>query len=191
MILNVDNMVFGYKRVSKKDQNLHLQDDALSNYKCDKVYFEKESGVKYRKEWDALHSQLRKGDTVVVWKIDRLGRTAWELIKLMTEFKEKDIRFISISEGIDTDTPMGKIWFSLNAILAENERTVQIERTIAGLKAAKERGRVGGRPKGLTPDAELKMKAVKNLYASNVSIAQIRQTLNIKSNSTVYKYINY
>lgn len=184
-------MIFGYKRVSKKDQNLHLQDDALTTFKCDKVYFEKESGVKFRKEWDTLYSQLRSGDTVVVWKIDRLGRTAWELIKLMTEFKDKDIRFISISEGIDTDTPMGKIWFSLNAILAENERTVQIERTVAGLKAAKERGRVGGRPKGLTPDAETKMKAVKTLYASNVSIAQIRKTLNIKSNSTIYKYINY
>ncbi|SDM84214.1 recombinase family protein [Pedobacter antarcticus] len=184
-------MVFGYKRVSKKDQNLHLQDDALNKYQCDKVYFEKESGVKFRKEWDTLYSQLRSGDTVIVWKIDRLGRTAWELIKLMTEFKERDIRFISTSEGIDTSTPMGKIWFSLNAILSENERSVQIERTMAGLQAAKERGRVGGRPKGLTPDAELKMKAVKKLYAANVSIAEIRKTLDIKSNSTVYKYINY
>lgn len=184
-------MIFGYKRVSKKDQNLHLQDDALNTYKCDKLFFEKESGVKFRKEWEVLYSQLRAGDTVVVWKIDRLGRTAWELIKLMTEFKERDIRFISISEGIDTATPMGKIWFSLNAILAENERTVQIERTVAGLRAAKERGRVGGRPKGLSADAESKMKAVKKLYAAKVSIAEIRKTLNIKSNSTVYKYINY
>jgi len=184
-------MIFGYKRVSKKDQSLNLQDDALHNYKCDKVFFEKESGIKVRKEWESLYSQLRDGDTVVVWKIDRLGRNAWQLIKLMTEFKERNIRFISISEGIDTNSPMGKIWFSLNAILAENERNVQIERTVAGLKAAKERGRVGGRPKGLTPDAELKMKAVKKLYASNVSISQIRKTLNIKSNSTIYKYIKY
>lgn len=180
-------MIFGYKRVSKKDQNLNLQGDALNSYKCDKVFFEKESGVKVRKEWENLYSQLRDGDTVVVWKIDLLGRNAWQVIKLMTEFKERDIRFVSISDGIDTDTPMGKIWFSLNAILAENERSVQIERTNAGLKAAKERGRVGGRPKGLTPEATLKMKAVKNLYASKVSIAHIRQTLNIKSNSTVYK----
>ena len=184
-------MIFGYKRVSKKDQDLNLQDDALNSYKCDKVFFEKESGVKVRKEWENLYSQLRDGDTVVVWKIDLLGRNAWQVIKLMTEFKERDIRFVSISDGIDTDTPMGKIWFSLNAILAENERSVQIERTNAGLKAAKERGRVGGRPKGLTPEATLKMKAVKNLYASKVSIAQIRKTLNIKSNSTVYKYLKY
>ena len=174
-------MIFGYKRFSKKDQNLDLQDDALHNYKCDKVFFEKESGVKVRIEWESLYTQLRDGDSVVVWRIDRLGRNAWQLIKLMTEFKERNIRFVSISEGIDTDTPMGKIWFSLNAILVENERSIQIERTNAGLKAAKERGRVGGRPKGLTPDAVLKMKAVKNLYASKVSIAQIRKTLNIKS----------
>jgi DNA invertase Pin-like site-specific DNA recombinase len=173
-------MIFGYKRVSKKDQNLNLQDDALNSYKCDKVFFEKESGVKVRKEWENLYSQLRDGDIVIVWKIDRLGRNAWQLIKLMNEFKERGIRFVSISEGIDTDTPMGKIWFSLNAILAENERSVQIERR-----------RVGGRPKGLTPEATLKMKAVKNLYASKVSIAQIRKTLNIKSNSTVYKYLKY
>ena len=174
-------MIFGYKRFSKKDQSLDLQDDALHNYKCDKVFFEKESGVKVRIEWESLYTQLRDGDSVVVWRIDRLGRNAWQLIKLMTEFKERNIRFVSISEGIDTDTPMGKIWFSLNAILVENERSIQIERTNAGLKAAKERGRVGGRPKGLTPDAVLKMKAVKNLYASKVSIAQIRKTLNIKS----------
>lgn len=153
----------------------------MHNYKCDKVFFEKESGVKVRIEWESLYTQLRDGDSVVVWRIDRLGRNAWQLIKLMTEFKERNIRFVSISEGIDTDTPMGKIWFSLNAILVENERSIQIERTNAGLKAAKERGRVGGRPKGLTPDAVLKMKAVKNLYASKVSIAQIRKTLNIKS----------
>ena len=184
-------MIFGYKRVSKKDQYLDLQDDALHNYKCDRVFFENESDVKVRREWESLYSQLRDGDIVVVWKIDRLGRNAWQLIKLMTEFKERNIRFVSISEGIDTDTPMGKIWFSLNAILAENERSVQIERTNAGLKAAKERGRVGGRPKGLTPAAILKMKAVKNLYASKVSIAQIRKTLNIKSNSTIYKYLKY
>jgi DNA invertase Pin-like site-specific DNA recombinase len=184
-------MIFGYKRVLKIDQYLDLQDDVLHNYKCDKVFFEKESGVKVKKEWERLYSQLRDGDTVVVWKIDRLGRNAWQFIKLMTDFKERNFRFVSISEGIDTDTPMGKIWFSLNAILAENERSVRIERTKAWLKAAKERGRVGGRPQGLTPDAILKMEAVNNLYASKVSIAQIRKTLNIKSNSTVYKYLKY
>lgn len=184
-------MIFGYIRVSKTNQNLSLQEDALKSRNCDKVFCEKESGVKYRKEWETLYAQLRSGDTVIVWKIDRLGRKSWELIKLMTELNERDIRFVSVTEGIDTATPMGKIWFQLNAILAENERTVQIERTNAGLKAARERGRVGGRKKGLSPEAERKMKAVKKMYASQVSISEIRKTLGIASNSTVYKYINY
>lgn len=184
-------MIFGYIRVSKVNQNLNLQEDALRKHNCDKIFFEKESGVKLRKEWEALYSQLREGDTIIVWKIDRLGRTAWELIKLMTELNERGVRFVSATEGIDTATAMGKIWFNLNAILAENERTVQIERTVAGLKAARERGRVGGRPKGLTPENEIKMKAVKKMYAANLSISEIRKALKISSNATIYKYIHY
>lgn len=184
-------MIFGYIRVSKATQNLNLQEDALSNFGCDKIFFEKESGVKFRKEWENLYSQLRNGDTVVVWKIDRLGRTSWELIKLMTELGERNIRFISTTEGVDTETPMGKLWFQLNAILAENERTVLKERTLAGLKAAAERGRKGGRPKGLSKEAIYKAKAVKELYRSKMSISEIRKTLQIGSNSTVYNYLNF
>ena len=131
------------------------------------------------------------GDTVIVWRIDRLGRTAWELIKLMAELSERKIRFVSVTEGIDTSTAMGKLWFSMNAIMAENERTVQMERSGAGLVAARARGRVGGRPKGLTEESERKMKAVKKLYGSGISISEIRKTLDIASSATVYKYINY
>lgn len=184
-------MTFGYIRVSKTTQSLSLQEDALSNFKCDKVFFEKESGVKFRKEWEKLHLQLRDGDTVVVWKIDRLGRTSWELIKLMADLSEKNIRFVSITEGIDTATQMGKLWFQLNAVLAENERTVLKERTLAGLKAAAERGKKGGRPRGLSPEAICKAKAVKELYKSKMSISTIRKTLKIGSNSTVYSYLNF
>ena len=184
-------MIFGYIRVSTADQNFNLQEDALKKQFCDKIFTEKQSGVKFRKEWKALSEQLRPGDTVIVWKIDRLGRTAWELIKLMTDFNEKGIRFVSVTEGIDTNTAMGKIWFNLNAILAENERNIIRERTMAGLEAARGRGRVGGRPKGLSPAAEQKMKLVKAMRAANHSISEIRETLNIKSNSTIYKYINH
>lgn len=184
-------MVFGYIRVSKTTQNLALQENALKLHDCNRVFYDKESGVKHLKEWEQLFGQLRNGDTVVVWKIDRLGRTAWEMIKLMEELSERDIRFISITEGIDTATPMGKIWFQLNSILAQNERAILIERTKAGLQASKEKGIKGGRPKGLTPDNERKMKAVKKLRLAKVSIADIKKTLNISSNATVYKYINY
>lgn len=160
---------------------------------CDKLFFEKESGVKYRKEWNKLYEQLREGDTVIVWRIDRLGRTAWELIRLMAELSERKIRFVSVTEGIDTLTAMGKLWFSMcmNAIMAENERTIQMERSGAGLVATRARGRIGGRPKGLSAESERKMKVVKKLYASQVSISEIRKTLDIASNATVYKYIHY
>lgn len=151
----------------------------------------KKAGVKYRKEWNELYEQLRDGDTVIVWRIDRLGRMAWELIKLMVELSERKIRFVSVMEGIDTSTAMGKLWFSMNAIMAENERTIQTERSGAGLVAARARGRIGGRPKGLSSESERKMKAVKKLYASQVSISEIRKTLDIASNATVYKYIHY
>lgn len=109
----------------------------------------------------------------------------------MAELSERKIRFVSVTEGIDTLTAMGKLWFSMNAIMAENERTIQMERSGAGLIAARSRGRIGGRPKGLTEDNERKMKAVKKLYASQLSISEIRKTLDIASNATVYKYINY
>nr|WP_255456571.1 recombinase family protein [Pedobacter sp.]QJS06226.1 resolvase [Pedobacter sp.] len=184
-------MVFGYTRVSKQTQNTQLQEDAIKGYNCDQIYYEKESAVKFRPEWESLYSKLRNGDTVVIWKIDRLGRTAWEMIKLMEELNENNIRFISITEGIDTATPMGKIWFQLNSILAQNERAVLIERTKAGLKAAKAQGKVGGRPKGLSEDGLRKMKLVQKLYKAKVSISEIRKTLEIGSNSTVYKYINH
>ncbi len=184
-------MTFGCIRVSKTIQNFDLQEDAMKKQHCDKLFFEKESGVKYRKEWNELYEQLREGDTVIVWRIDRLGRTAWELIRLMAELSERKIRFVSVTEGIDTSTAMGKLWFSMNAIMAENERTVQMERSGAGLIAARARGRIGGRPKGLSAESERKMKAVKKLYASQVSISEIRKTLDITSNATVYKYIHY
>lgn len=184
-------MIFGYIRVSKTTQNLNLQEDALRNFNCDKIFFEKESGVKFRKEWENLYTQLRSGDTIVIWKIDRLGRTSWELIKLMAELSDRNIRFISTTEGVDTATPMGKLWFQLNAILAENERTVLKERTLAGLKAAAERGNKGGRPRGLSQEAIFKAKAVKELYKSKMSISDIRKTLKIGSNSTVYSYLNF
>jgi DNA invertase Pin-like site-specific DNA recombinase len=188
---NLYRMTFGYIRVSKTIQNYDLQADAMKDQHCDKLFFEKESGVKYREQWNTLYEQLRDGDTVIVWRIDRLGRTAWEMIKLMAELSERSIRFISIKEGIDTSTPMGKIWFSMNAIMAENERIVLIDRSGSGLIAARVRGRIGGRPKGLSAESERKMKAVKKLYASQVSISEIRKTLDIASNATVYKYIHY
>jgi len=92
-----------------------LQEDAMKKQHCDKLFFEKDSGVKYREEWNTLYEQLRDGDTVIVRRIYRLGRTAWELIKLMAELSERKIGFVSVTEGIDTSTAMGKLSFYRNA----------------------------------------------------------------------------
>lgn len=184
-------MVFGYIRVSKTVQNTDLQKDALRKYNCDKVFSEKLSGArKDRPEYEKMTALLREGDTVVVWRIDRLGRTTLELIKLMVELRERGIHFVSDTEGINTKTPMGKIWFMLNAVMAENEREVNIERTRAGLASARARGRMGGRPEGLSEKAKKKAAIATSLYKEGkMSTMEIINSLNIKSKATLYSYL--
>lgn len=186
-------MIFGYIRVSKSDQNYDLQKDSLLKYGCDAIFEEKVSAVKKRTEFEKLFSTLRKGDTIVVWRTDRLGRTAWEMIKLMVDLSDMGVNFVSTTEGIDTSTTMGKLWFQLNAVLAENERTVLIERTRAGLEAARLRNRIGGRKAGLSPSAIKTAKAAKELYMkedNKMSSQEIADVLNI-SKSTLYRYLKF
>ena len=125
----------------------------------------------------------------MVWRIDRLGRTTLELIKLMVEFREKGGDFRSLTEGIDTTTPMGRIWFMLSPVFAENEREIIRERSKAGVEAARARGKVGGRPKGLSKAAKEKALTAVILYKEGRSISQIRESLKIGSNSTIYRYL--
>lgn len=114
-------MVIGYIRVSKTEQNQDLQFDSLKKAGCEKIYHEKVSGASLqRPEYIRMISELRKGDVIVVWRIDRLGRTTYELIKLMVEWKEMGVDFRSISEGIDTSTKMGRLWYMLSSVFAEN-----------------------------------------------------------------------
>ena len=183
-------MIFGYIRVSKEEQKFDLQIDALQKAGCEQIFKENISGAsKHRPEFQKLLSHLRKEDVVVVWRIDRLGRTTLELIKLMVEFREQGIEFKSLTEGIDTTTPMGRIWFMLSAIFSENEREIIRERSKAGLEAARARGRVGGRPKGLSKEAKGKASAAAILYKQGKSIGEIRKALKIGSNSTIYRYL--
>lgn len=185
-------MIFGYIRVSKDEQNYDLQIDALKKTGCEEIFKEKISGAaKHRPEFEKLLSQLQKGDVVVVWRIDRLGRTTLELIKLMVEFREKGIEFKSLTEGIDTTTTMGRIWFMLSAVFSENEREIIRERSRAGIEAARARGRVGGRPKGLPKEGLKKASVVALLYQQGKSISHIRETLNIGSNTTIYRYLRH
>jgi DNA invertase Pin-like site-specific DNA recombinase len=146
-------MLIGYARVSKDEQNLDLQIDALDAAGVELKFTDKLSGAKADRKGlaDAL-SHLRKGDVLVVWKLDRLGRGTLQLMMLLNELHERGIDFKSLTEGIDTTTSFGRFYFTMAAALAQLERDRLIERTRAGLVAAKARGRTGGRKPKLSPD---------------------------------------
>jgi DNA invertase Pin-like site-specific DNA recombinase len=146
-------MLIGYARVSTEDQNLHLQHDALLSASCAKIFDEKVSGTAKRLPGrDELLEYARPGDVVVVWKLDRLGRSLRDLIEIVTALKERGVELRSLHESIDTTTPAGKLTFYVFAALAEFERDVARERTRAGLAAARARGTKLGRPRALTPE---------------------------------------
>lgn len=137
-------------------------------------------------------SELLEGDTFVVWRIDRLGRATHELIKLMVEWKEMEVDFRSISEGIDSSTKMGRLWYMLSSVFAENEREILMERILAGLEAARARGRVGGRPKGLTKKSKELASLAATLYLSRkYTTKQICDQLSIGSKATLYNYLRH
>jgi len=146
-------MNIGYARVSTEDQNLDMQIDALKEAKCDHIYEEKMSGkIKDRPILDKALNFMRKGDTLVVWKLDRLGRSLRHLIEVINQLMDSGMYFMSLQEKIDTTSTSGKLIFHIFAALAEFEREIISERTKAGLKAARARGRIGGRPKKLNEE---------------------------------------
>jgi len=179
-------MNIGYARVSTFDQTLILQQDALATANCERVFTDTISGAKSERLGltEALDF-LRPGDVLVVWRLDRLGRSLKMLIETLTTLSERGIGFRSLTEQIDTTTPGGKLIFHIFGSLAEFERDLIRERTQAGLAAARARGRLGGRPKKLgTPG---KMSMARSLYAdTHNSIADICKTLGI-SRATLYR----
>jgi DNA invertase Pin-like site-specific DNA recombinase len=181
-------MIFGYARVSTKEQNLNLQADALKKAGCERIFQEKVSGRSpKRPELLKLLEQIRPDDTLIVFSVDRLGRTTRELIILLNDFKEKGITFKSLSEGIlDTSSPMGEAIFQIIAILKAMEVNVLRERTIKGIEAARARGIKGGRPTGSYN--KKKASAVVALYNQKNTINFIEDNLNI-SRSTIYQYL--
>jgi DNA invertase Pin-like site-specific DNA recombinase len=184
-------MRIGYARVSTKDQNLDLQLDALQKAGCEMIFREKQSAVKDRPELDKLIDQLRKGDTVVVWKLDRLGRSLKHLIDLMETMRQKETEFISLNDNIDTTTIQGRLIFNLFASFAEFERELIRERTMAGLRAAREKGRVGGRKKGLNDAQKTVAFAAWHLNEKNDQpVSEIIKVLKI-SQATFYRYLQY
>jgi len=185
-------MKIGYARVSTREQNLDLQVDALKAAGCERVYQDVASGTKTaRPALDELLGQLRAGDVLVIWKLDRMGRSLKHLVELVGSLMERKIGLLSLNDPIDTTSAQGRLVFNLFASLAEFERELIRERTQAGLSAARARGRVGGRPKGLSPKAEATALAAETLYRERkLSVAAIAQKLHI-SKSTLYSYLRH
>ena len=186
-------MKIGYARVSTRDQNLDLQIDALLKAGCTARYIYKEQitgATRERPELKRLLEQIREGDIVIIWKLDRLGRSLTDLVQLVNEIQGKGAGLLSLHDNIDTTTPQGKLTFHIFAAIAEFERDIIRERTKAGLEAARARGRKGGRPKGLSKEAEVKAAAAASLYQQKKSVSEICRTLSI-SKKTFYKYLRF
>ena len=183
-------MKIGYARVSTRDQSLSMQVEALKEVGCVKIYEEIASGAKtVRPVLDEIMRNLREGDTIVIWKLDRLGRNLAHLIHLTTVLLEKKVGLISLNDPIDTTTSQGRLIFGIFASLAEFERELIRERTQAGLKSARARGRKGGRPKGMSQDALEKATIAEALYTNGtIPVKKIAEQLDI-SKTTLYLYL--
>ena len=181
-------MLIGYARVSTGEQTLDLQLDALQQTGCEKTYRETASGAAAERPVLAdVVGYLRPGDTLVVWRLDRLGRSLRHLIETIAALAERGIGFKSLTEQIDTTTSGGKLVFHVFGALAEFERDLVRERTHAGLAAARARGRLGGRPRAL--DTPAKVAMARALHADKRhSVADICRTLGI-SRATLYRYV--
>jgi DNA invertase Pin-like site-specific DNA recombinase len=180
-------MKIGYARISTADQNLNLQADALKAVGCEKIFQDIASGAKDERKGlaDAVEF-ARDGDILIVWKLDRLGRSLKHLIETVNRLHEKGVGFASVQENIDTTTPGGKLIFHVFGALAEFERELIRERTQAGLKAARARGRKGGRKEKLSPQQVEMARAMVN--DPNISIGAICETFKI-SKPTLYRYV--
>ena len=185
-------MKIGYARVSTPDQSFDLQIDALEKLSCEKIYKEVASGAKAKRHvLDELLRNLRSEDVLVIWKLDRLGRSLKHLVQLVGELMDKGVGLQSINDPVDTTTPHGRLTFYIFASLTEFERDLIRERTQAGLEAARARGRLGGRPKGLSQKAESTAAAAETLYREGkLSINEITGMLGI-SKSTLYSYLRH
>ncbi len=185
-------MKIGYARISTRDQSLQLQVDALKAAGCEKIYQEVASGAKTaRLVLDDLMKNLREGDTLIIWKLDRLGRNLVHLRQTVEELKNREVTFISLSEEINTTTAQGMLFFNFFGMIAEFERGMIVERVNAGLKSARARGKLGGRPKGLSGNALEKAKIAESLYRDkSLSIRTITSQLGIGLN-TFYRYLRH
>lgn len=179
-------MQIGYARVSTDDQHLELQIDALEKSGCEKIFTDKISGTRAKRPGldDAL-SHMRKGDTLAVWKLDRLGRSVKGLVDLVAELERRHIHFVSLTDGINTNTTAGRFFFHVMASLAQMERELIAERTRAGLNAARKLGRVGGRKRQMT---ESKIASARKLLEGGAAPKDVAHDLGV-SVPTLYRWL--
>lgn len=179
-------MLIGYARVSTQDPSVELQRDALAKAGCRKVFTDKISGAQAeRPGLNKAIEMLRDGDTLVVWKLDRLGRSVKSLVDLVGELAQQGVHFKSLTDSIDTTTPSGRFFFHVMASLAEMERELTVERTRAGLEAARQLGRKGGRKRQMT---DSKIESAKKLLANGVPPRDVADTLGV-SVPTLYRWL--
>jgi DNA invertase Pin-like site-specific DNA recombinase len=179
-------MLIGYARVSTQDQSLDLQRDALTQANCEKIYEDKTSSTRSERPGLTFALEvLREGDTLVVWKLDRLGRSVKGLIDLVNDLSDRGIHFKSLTDNIDTGTPSGRFFFHVMASLAQMERELIIERTRAGLTAARQQGRIGGRKRSMT---DSKIDSAKKLLANGIAPREVAQNLGV-SVPTLYRWV--
>jgi len=185
-------MIFGYARISTPEQKLDMQIDSLlrAGVEHKNIVTDISSGVKtVRPGFDAMASKLRSGDHVVIWRLDRLARNLTHLLKVVEGWDHDGIVMKSLQEPmVDPSTATGKMFIQMVGMMAELERNTMIERTNAGLSAARKRGRVGGRPSGLSVKAKKKAKLVKGMYLGGATIKEIEDGVGI-SRATLYKYL--
>jgi DNA invertase Pin-like site-specific DNA recombinase len=183
----IRDMRIGYARVSTDDQTLDLQRDALKRARCREIYEEQASGkTTGRPQLDGCIKSLREGDTLVVWRLDRLGRNLADLVRLIADLEQRKVNLESLTEKIETGSPAGRLVFHVFAALAEFERNLIRERTVAGLKAARARGRKGGRPAKL---AAKEIKTIRGLLrTSDMPVAEIAARFGV-ARSTLYRSI--
>ena len=179
-------MQIGYARVSTQDQNLTLQKTALSEAGCERIYEDQSSGRKVDRPGLAQAlEQLRPGDTLVIWKLDRLGRSLKHLITLVEDLSARGVNFRSLTDNIDTTTTAGRFFFHVMASLAQMERELIVERTRAGLKAARDMGRVGGRRRLMT---DSKLESARQLLAGGTPARVVAANLGV-SVPTLYRHL--
>lgn len=179
-------MLIGYARVSTQDQSMDLQHTSLTQATCEKIYEDKMSGT--RSERPGLKTALevlREGDTLVVWKLDRLGRSVKGLIDLVNDLSDRGVHFKSLTDSIDTSTPSGRFFFHVMATLAQMERELIVERTRAGLIAARQQGRTGGRKRKMT---DSKIESAQKLLANGIAPKEVARNLGV-SIPTLYRWV--